>query len=164
VTLPDVGPPSPALSARSDTSNQSTFQRLRNFSLGRQSGQQYTTLPRFPVDKIDSQTRGSQDHLRRFASQESMNGRSLSSFAEASGNGNGRPAMKRLSQEGIPGSLDSNYGHYVEEEGENDSEEEMDDEGDDERDEVDYDDDEAVAEAFDEDLLATGEMENVPFL
>ena len=31
--LPDFSPPSPALSARSDTSNQSTFSRLRNFSL-----------------------------------------------------------------------------------------------------------------------------------
>ncbi|KAI0677301.1 LNS2-domain-containing protein [Trametes maxima] len=31
--LPDLSPPSPALSARSDTSNQSTFARLRNFSL-----------------------------------------------------------------------------------------------------------------------------------
>jgi phosphatidate phosphatase LPIN len=32
-TLPDLSPPSPALSARSDTSNQSTLARLRNFSL-----------------------------------------------------------------------------------------------------------------------------------
>ena len=32
-TLPDLSPPSPALSARSDVSNQSTFSRLRNFSL-----------------------------------------------------------------------------------------------------------------------------------
>lgn len=32
-TLPDFSPPSPALSARSDTSNQSTLARIRNFSL-----------------------------------------------------------------------------------------------------------------------------------
>lgn len=32
-TLPDLSPPSPALSARSDTSNQSTLARIRNFSL-----------------------------------------------------------------------------------------------------------------------------------
>jgi phosphatidate phosphatase LPIN len=32
--LPDLSPPSPTLSARSDTSNQSTLARLRNFSLG----------------------------------------------------------------------------------------------------------------------------------
>ena len=31
--LPDLAPPSPALSARSDTSNKSAFARLRNFSL-----------------------------------------------------------------------------------------------------------------------------------
>src|SRR5436189_5085601 len=31
--LPDLSPPSPALSARSDTSNQSALARLRNFSL-----------------------------------------------------------------------------------------------------------------------------------
>ena len=31
--LPDLAPPSPALSARSDTSNKSAFSRLRNFSL-----------------------------------------------------------------------------------------------------------------------------------
>ncbi|KAI0660749.1 Lipin/Ned1/Smp2-domain-containing protein [Cubamyces menziesii] len=45
--LPDLSPPSPALSARSDTSNQSTFARLRNFSLvsGRQSKPQFTLPP-----------------------------------------------------------------------------------------------------------------------
>jgi phosphatidate phosphatase LPIN len=32
--LPDLSPPSPTLSARSDTSNRSTLARLRNFSLG----------------------------------------------------------------------------------------------------------------------------------
>lgn len=32
-SLPDLTPPSPALSARSDTSSQSTLARLRNFSL-----------------------------------------------------------------------------------------------------------------------------------
>ena len=32
--LPDLSPPSPTLSARSDTSNQSALTRLRNFSLG----------------------------------------------------------------------------------------------------------------------------------
>ncbi|KAI9000775.1 LNS2-domain-containing protein [Trametes punicea] len=45
--LPDLFPPSPALSARSDTSNQSTFARLRNFSLvsSRQPSKQPFTLP-----------------------------------------------------------------------------------------------------------------------
>src|SRR4051812_28644081 len=40
--LPDLSPPSPALSARSDTSNQSALARLRNFSLGGNS----TTISR----------------------------------------------------------------------------------------------------------------------
>ncbi|TFK64057.1 LNS2-domain-containing protein [Pluteus cervinus] len=35
--LPDLSPPSPALSARSDLSNQSTLSRFRNFRLGRAS-------------------------------------------------------------------------------------------------------------------------------
>lgn len=36
--LPDLSPPSPTLSARSDTSNQSALARLRNFSLSGNSG------------------------------------------------------------------------------------------------------------------------------
>ena len=45
--LPDLSPLSPALSARSDTSNQSTFARLRNFSLvgSRQQSSKSFTLP-----------------------------------------------------------------------------------------------------------------------
>lgn len=45
--LPDLSPPSPALSARSDTSNQSTFARLRNFSLvsSRQPSKQFNLPP-----------------------------------------------------------------------------------------------------------------------
>jgi phosphatidate phosphatase LPIN len=44
--LPDLSPPSPALSARSDTSNQSALARLRNFSLvgTRQSNVKLTNL------------------------------------------------------------------------------------------------------------------------
>src|ERR1700733_1942569 len=46
-TLPILIPPSPTLSARSDTSNQSTLARIRNFSLvsARSSTTKYTGLP-----------------------------------------------------------------------------------------------------------------------
>jgi phosphatidate phosphatase LPIN len=50
--LPDLTPPSPALSARSDTSNQSTFSRLRNFSLvgTKQTKSRPSILPQYGGD------------------------------------------------------------------------------------------------------------------
>ncbi|KAI0375900.1 LNS2-domain-containing protein [Pilatotrama ljubarskyi] len=58
--LPDLSPPSPALSARSDTSNQSTFARLRNFSLvpSRQPSNRQFALP--PPATEASQIRGTE--------------------------------------------------------------------------------------------------------
>ncbi|KIM91230.1 hypothetical protein PILCRDRAFT_811742 [Piloderma croceum F 1598] len=77
-TLPDLSPPSPALSARSDTSNQSALARLRNFSLvgNRQSNhmKQYSQ----PTPGTDSSTpnpamsNNKNAHLRQMSSLERL--------------------------------------------------------------------------------------------
>jgi phosphatidate phosphatase LPIN len=76
-TLPDLSPPSPALSARSDTSNQSTLARIRNFSLvgNRQSNNMKNhSLPApategsTPIPGIN----GKNTHLRQMSSLERL--------------------------------------------------------------------------------------------
>lgn len=76
--LPDLTPPSPALSARSETSNQSTFTRLRNISLI-PSGRRPISPP-LPITRPDSPTNlsgaagssvyGKGTHLRQMSSLE----------------------------------------------------------------------------------------------
>jgi phosphatidate phosphatase LPIN len=70
-TLPDLTPPSPALSARSDTSNQSTLARLRNFSLGYTSSNKSSLLLPPPVTAGDP---------KRDADQKSLQLKQMSSF------------------------------------------------------------------------------------
>ncbi|KAF5392965.1 hypothetical protein D9757_001254 [Collybiopsis confluens] len=184
--LPDFSPPSPALSARSDGS---AFARLRNFSLvgGRQGNISRTRTMMIPSSSRNSDGEplrnatlqqmssferlgstlgfsGSKDRRR----SESPSSRSYSSSYtgsededEEGGWRHGRRERRR-SMTSMPGSLEemdldddpeedeveyihSNNGDYVP-----DDEEEM---------------DEAAAEdTFDDDLLAAGEMKNVPFL
>ena len=74
--LPDLSPPSPALSARSDTSNQSTFARLRNFSLvgSRQQSSKSFTLPP-PATEARQQkndAHGNEARLRQMSSFERL--------------------------------------------------------------------------------------------
>ncbi|EIN10997.1 LNS2-domain-containing protein [Punctularia strigosozonata HHB-11173 SS5] len=203
IPLPDLSPPSPALSARSDTSNQSTLARLRNLSLmgGRPKSFQ---LPPPATEAGDAEERAlSQRHrhkdaqLRQMSSFERLSQTlglssastvgdsrrsespvSSSTFLESgsededgeydSGEDWARKRRKRerrTSMESMPGSLpgseaDYQFGLHEEEEG-NLEEGEAD---------VGYgyeggSDEEDPAEAdFDEDLLAAGEMQNVPFL
>jgi len=91
--LPDFTPPSPALSARSDTSNQSTLARLRNLSLmgtRQTSGTRQFSLPP-PVTADDGQGKsergrqiGTRDsHLRQMSSLERFTN-TLSAFAPSS--------------------------------------------------------------------------------
>lgn len=76
-TLPDLSPPSPALSARSDTSNQSTLARIRNFSLvaSRQSNaiKQYNLLaPATTSSTPNLGTDHKSTHLRQMSSFERL--------------------------------------------------------------------------------------------
>lgn len=182
--LPDLTPPSPALSARSDTSNKTTLSRLRHFSLmgGRQTNMDKFALPP-PVTKITeedkAQGRRNEAHLRQMSSFERLSS-TLSALASASPIGSPRSSTptfiesgseddddeddleqqkrRRQRRDSMPGSLPGSDGSASDEElhfGVDDGG----DSGYDGEREV-----EAAEEAFDEDLLAAGEMEKVPFL
>lgn len=168
VQLPDFSPPSPALSARSDTSGQSAFDRLRNFSLGRASGKQFELPPpalqngngRGPIRQMTSlEQLGS----RLTRSAEAFAPSSTSTLVESEDDINvDFAARKRLSSESMPGSLGARPSESDEE---MEVDEEMDENADEEYGEEGVADPaEAAEEGFDEDFLATGEMENVPFL
>ncbi|KAJ4479152.1 nuclear elongation and deformation protein 1 [Lentinula aciculospora] len=197
--LPDFSPPSPALSARSDTS---TFARLRNFSL---VGTRQSNIPKptaMAAAALSSSYASDVEHplrnttLRQMSSLERLSstlgfsanangsilrdsGRSESpdsrSYSSSSYTGsedeheeagwNGKRERRR-SMTSMPGSLeDMNLGDedegevgYVHDDPNGDYEGEYDPHGEEEIDEV------AEEDAFDEDLLAAGEMKNVPFL
>lgn len=103
--LPDLSPPSPALSARSDTSNQSALARLRNFSLGGNSarGGHVGTRPSSIVEEIgnvasfDSSRSYRDSHLRQMSSFEKLS--STLAFMTGMNNGDGsrRSASPALS-------------------------------------------------------------------
>ncbi|KAF9567364.1 LNS2-domain-containing protein [Agrocybe pediades] len=195
--LPDLSPPSPALSARSDTSNQSTLARLRNFSLGgsANSTPRRPGIPQNLNDEKDGESYRS-SHLRQMSSFEKLSStlgfigeayrRSASPDSSYLGSddedddalgpdGQTRKKVRRRSMTSMPGTLDEmhfgmdddeedephftpssvdSYGRGQGNEGdEYDGEEE-------ERDDP----EEEADEAFDDDLLATGEMQKVPFL
>ncbi|KIJ69762.1 hypothetical protein HYDPIDRAFT_164049 [Hydnomerulius pinastri MD-312] len=96
--LPDLTPPSPALSARSDTSNQSALARLRNFSLvgNRQSlnMKQFTLPP--PATAPEGTPAHSREghrssHLRQMSSLERLSSRlaALTQPSSVDGSGSG---------------------------------------------------------------------------
>ncbi|KAH6914816.1 nuclear elongation and deformation protein 1 [Coprinopsis sp. MPI-PUGE-AT-0042] len=177
--LPDLSPPSPALSARSDT----TLSRIRNFSL---VGSRQPTRENSSIGNGESPYRSST--LRQMSSFEKLS--STLGFS-SSGNGNNDPSSQRsaspdpftsddegsehLSESGrkrerrrsvtsMPGSLhedDMNFDDDEEEQGEYD-----DDDGhhEDEEDVDGLQPEEHAEDAFDDDLLAAGEMQKVPFL
>lgn len=181
--LPDLSPPSPALSARSDTSSQSTLARLRNFSLvgSRQTNnvKQFSLPP--PSGRSDEDRRESQ--LRQMSSFERLSS-TLVAFAQSSSSAVGSPGTtptyvdsgsedegnrfdlekgqrqrrRTRSMSSMPGSLPGSSGSSSDEEMHfgRDDDDDGEYEGEDEE--------EAAEEAFDEDILATGEMEKVPFL
>ncbi|KAJ7766877.1 LNS2-domain-containing protein [Mycena metata] len=191
--LPDFSPPSPALSARSDTSNQSTLARLRNFSLvgSRQaSNMRQTALAQVNGSANASRSRETSpppgeaqrnEELRQMSSFERLSNTLSSSFGsrrsvspeshsssshtyadsededgddDLDADAKRRRRQNRRSMTSMPGSLDHD----------DDLQFDMDDDepagyGDAEPPDV-----EDEEEAFDEDLLAAGEMKNVPFL
>lgn len=173
--LPDLTPDpvSPALSARSDVSRLS---RLRNFSLRTRGST--TSL-------------GDKDKMAAVVATAMANAKgNVNGTAVANGHANVRQSSPLASPEfgptvasddeydgeeyhsrkrdrrlSMPGSID---GRMLEDEGfgESDNEEAVDDEDDEEEDEDDeeHPDHDDVDAMFDDDILATGEMNNIPFL
>jgi phosphatidate phosphatase LPIN len=193
--LPELTPPSPALSARSDTSNQSTLARLRNMNLmgNTRTGhkKQYSLPPPTTeasikgapeADEERERGPGTRDsHLRQMSSFERLSN-TLSNFVSTSPSAaspisspsdsgdededidleqqtRGRIRIRRTSMPGsLPGNSDDErheHDHGDEEYGEAEEEDDYDDNDDD---------DEHEEQRLDEDIFATGEMENVPFL
>jgi phosphatidate phosphatase LPIN len=199
--LPELTPPSPALSARSDTSNQSTLARLRNLNLmgsGRTGHKKHFSLPPPTTESHINRTsrreneRGRESgirdsHLRQMSSFERLSN-TLSNFIPStspnatspvsspsvvdSGDEDeeidlerqtkGRKKVRRTSMPGsLPGHSDNERDEH--EHGDEEEEEEEEEEEDDEEDDYGYDAEHEV-QTFDDDILATGEMESVPFL
>ncbi|TBU47240.1 LNS2-domain-containing protein [Dichomitus squalens] len=187
--LPDLSPPSPALSARSDTSNQSTFARLRNFSLvsSRQPSSKSFTLPP-PATEASQQkndTDGNEARLRQMSSFERLSN-TFASLTQSSSSTAGSPhsstptlhdsdseydeeaddvekarrrRQRRQSVASMPGSLPGSNPG---------SDDEMtfgDDEEDDEEGDGYEGENEVVPdEAFDDAIFAAGEMKNVDYI
>ncbi|KAJ7368702.1 Lipin/Ned1/Smp2-domain-containing protein [Mycena albidolilacea] len=194
--LPDFSPPSPALSARSDTS--STFARIRNFSLV--GGRQSSNMRQAALNKVNGsasretspppgESQRNAD-LRQMSSFERLSNTLSSSFGKSSPLSDGsrrsvspesrssssytyadseeeegddeldldgkRRRRQRRSMTSMPGSLDDDLQFDMDDEPSGYGE---DDKYHDESHEI-----EDEEEAFDEDLLAAGEMKNVPFL
>lgn len=194
--LPEFRPPSPALSARSDTSNQSTLARLRNFSLvgSRQANnmKQFTLPPpateRGNGPKDEDRRDG---HLRQMSSLERISS-TIASFTSSSTAASPRSAsptfldsgsdddddqessndlekgrkrrQRTRSMTSMPGSLpgstasDDEFHFDMDEDGEDEGGEEGEYGYEGENEEED------AEQAFYEDMLVAGEMENVPFL
>ncbi|KAJ7490242.1 Lipin/Ned1/Smp2-domain-containing protein [Mycena galericulata] len=200
--LPDFSPPSPALSARSDTSNQSTLARLRNFSLV--GSRQSSNMRQAALNRVNGSASKSREtspppgesvrseELRQMSSFERLSNTLSSSFGKSSTLGSVRRSLS-------PESHSSSSNTFADSDDEDGDEEYLDSEGKRRRrhrrrsmtsmpgsldDDLQFDMDdepggsedgkygedsqsgmeEEEEEAFDEDLLAAGEMKNVPFL
>ena len=169
--LPDLSPPSPVLSARSDT----TLARIRNFSLGgsrqptRENGSVSSNNDNSPYRSSTLRQISSFERLSStlgFSSNENNDQRTKSpdpftSDDEESDNlsESGRKRERRRSITSMPGSLheddmgldddDDDEGEYNEQHEEEEGNEQQPEEH--------------AEDAFDDDLLAAGEMQNVPF-
>lgn len=182
--LPDLAPPSPALSAHSEMSNRSAFARLRNFSLrSTSSSRSLPFIPSPPVEARrgrDLDTTGSHNHRRQLSSIERLSNvfvglasRSVSPSMlsaheseseedrdsyDSSDYAGRRRRLRKRSTRSMPGSLPGSRPSSDEE----DLEFGVRDKGAD-----DPNSDpaaELVEQEFDEDLFAAGEMQKVPFL
>ncbi|KAG6850907.1 hypothetical protein H0H93_006733 [Arthromyces matolae] len=165
--LPDFSPPSPTLSARSDTS---TLARLRNFSLGRQNSTPASRMSPPPEGKQD-QDRGRSSHLRQMSSLERLGSTlgwsrstspatSYGSDDEDEVNGQGRRKRERTrSMTSMPGTLDEM--HFGMDEEEEEAEFYQGSVGvDGEVGYLTHEPEEAGEEDFDEDIMVAGEMKN----
>lgn len=182
--LPDLAPPSPALSARSDVSGQSAFARLRNFSLRSTSSSR--SLPFAPPPHVEARRGRGMDasdlhnHQRQLSSIERLGSalvglasRSVSPSTrsahdseleedydsyDSSDHAGRRRRLRRGSTRSMPGSLPGSRPSSDEE----DLEFGVTDKS---ADDLLLDTAaETVEQEFDEDLFAAGEMQKVPFL
>lgn len=170
VDLPDLDVPlSPALSAVSDASGVSRLARLRHFSL-RSNASSNNVAAKEAVNKVMRQASplGPTRLAGRVAN--SMMDDNRSATLVDSSSDHELELRRKLSFESVPGSMPGSGSDY---DGPDEEEEELEhDEDGDEEDveedgvEGDEEDEEEVEEepVFDDDILATGEMENVPFL
>jgi phosphatidate phosphatase LPIN len=182
--LPDLAPPSPALSARSDVSNQSTFARLRNFSLRSTSSSHSRLIATSPPIEVrrgrDMDASASHNHQRQLSSIERLSNvfiglasRSVSPSTpsaheseseedrdshDASEYAGRRRRLRKRSTRSMPGSLPGSRPSSDEE----DLEFGVTDKGADNP--ISDAAGELVEQEFDEDLFAAGEMQKVPFL
>jgi len=180
--LPDLAPPSPALSARSDVSNQSAFARLRNFSLRSTSSSRSRSFASSPPIEArrgrDMDNTGSHSHQRQLSSIERLSNvfvglasRSASPSTpstqeseeedcgphDASDYAERCRRLRKRSTRSMPGSLPGSRPSSDDEDLEFGVTEGVDDPISDPAEEL-------VEQEFDEDLFAAGEMQNVPFL
>ena len=194
--LPDLSPPtSPALTARSDTSGQSTFARLRNFGLTTSKQQSFDKAF---VDNEEEMNGYRDSHLRQMSSLEKLGStlgfmshseshrRSASPSSSSSylsdeegdsdpAKGEKRGRLRSRSMTSMPGTLDETefladeddgQERYLEKSHLQFESESVDDNGYEGEEDEEYhlDAEEEAEAAFDDDLLATGEMQKVPFL
>jgi phosphatidate phosphatase LPIN len=181
--LPELMPPSPALSARSDASNQNAFARLRNFSLRSSSSSRSRTFAPSPHTETrrgrDIDSSGSRTHQRQLSSIERLSNvlvglanrsvspstpSALESESEddsdsphAPDHAGNRRRLRRRSLRSMPGSLPGSRPSSDEELEFGATEKRADDSISDPGAET-------VDQEFDEDLFAAGEMQKVPFL
>jgi len=178
--LPYLTPPSPALSARSDASNQSAFARLRNFSLRSTSSGSSSPFPPSPHIEArrgrDMDTTGSHNHQRQLSSIERLSnvlvglanrsgspstpsgeesGSEDSDSRDASDYTRRRRRLRKRSTRSMPGSLPGSRPSSDEEDLEF---------GVTADDSIPDPEVETAEQEFDEDLFAAGEMQKVPFL
>jgi phosphatidate phosphatase LPIN len=181
--LPDLAPPSPALSVRSDASNRSAFARLRNFSLRSTSSGRSRPFPPSPHIEArrgrDMDTTGSHNHQRQLSSIERLSNVLVGLTRSAgpgtpSGQESGseedcdlredsdyagrRRRLRKHSTRSMPGSLPGSRPSSDEE----DLEFGVTGKG--AHDSFLDPEAETVEQEFDEDLFAAGEMQKVPFL
>ena len=163
----DLAPPSPTLSARSDVSGQTRLSRLRNFSLLPGSGPSPATAAAAVVSAVSrTSTTTPNWHSRHTSASSSLTSEGILE----------NERQRRLSNGSIPGMLegfrldDDEDGDEEDGDGEEDVDEDEDEElGEDEDEEEGEDEYEDEYEGKDEEdeydeLLATGEMDKVPFL
>lgn len=185
--LTAAAPPSPTLSARSDVSTQSRLSRLRNFSLLTSRPQEFVPPSVKPRASYNQHQRGFSGQVRgpngngagalaisghnRHTSAGSTMGFSRSNSGSPNSFGNGN--ANRLTA-AMPGSFEGFQLDDEEEEEEDDDDDEEDEDDDEEGEDEeegeydDYDEEhqelELQHEDFDDELLATGAMDKVPFL
>ncbi|KAG9017378.1 hypothetical protein FRB93_007492 [Tulasnella sp. JGI-2019a] len=164
IELPDLEPPSPALSAVSDASAVGRLARLRVFSL--RSGSSNTAAGT-AADAVTIANRRQTSPLgpKRPGSQDRHSATLVDSSSDRE-----IELRRKLSFESLPGSMPGTASDYGDDDDEEEADEEADhdeEEGEDEEDEEGDEEEEVVEQEqteFDIDILATGEMERVPFL